>query len=806
MKRQRWLQAKEIVVDAQELPSAQREPFLDEVCKGDSDLRREVDSLLAYEEACISILNGPILHGSGLVPGQRVGPYEIEEALGKGGMGQVFLAKRDDFGKQVAIKLIRKGSLSTDLLNRFHMERAILARLEHPNIAAIYDGGVTHSGEPYFAMEYVAGEPIDDYCRTHELPIRDRLELFLKVCSAVQRAHQSLVIHRDLKPGNILVTDEGEPKLIDFGIAKPLGSELAAEGVATVAGRTLGTPRYASPEQVCGDPVTVGTDIYSLGVVLYELLTGVSPYPLEVLRSGRIGRAILSFDPQKPSAAARYRQPDRQGGIITDSEAANPERSRLNSGQSEVRRLQRRLAGDLDSIVLKALRKEPDERYASAERFADDVHRHLQGLPVDARSGTFVYRVWKFARRNRLRLALTVVLFLVALIAGWQILESNRDAELAEVRAQEGARQILQMRSELLNNLFQKSDLSADREGPIQRLLAIGEERIRERLKGESLATQLESLGLLYHRLGLDQRARGLLQECLTLRQSLYPGDHELTARALTNLAAWHYSTGGYDKAEELYREVLAMRERLGQEEVELVKAISNLGTILMHRGEYQSAENYYRRALKIRLAAYGPDDLDVATSRRSLGNLLYVRGDFDTAEDELREAERVRRLHFADDDHRVAAVQSTLGRVLHTRGDLPEAGRILNAVLDSRREHFGDDAFEVAVTHRDLAALSLDLGNLEKAGAYLAKALPILREEKPGDWQTACAESIWGAYLVKQERYSEAEPYLKQSYLSLKKNRGKNSIYTHDARRRFADLYTALGEPLPVWLRAVKE
>ncbi len=612
-----WQRAKEVLAEAQELDSEVRESFLDEACMGDGALRAEVASLLEYEPLTVDILDGGplLLRTSGRedasggrawqsYEGRRIGPYRVEQVLAEGGMGTVALAVReDDFRQRVALKLIRRGELSEELLSRFTIERQILANLKHPSIAAIYDAGTTEDGVPYFAMEYVEGERIDRYCEAHKLSVRERLELFRQVCSAVQLAHQNLVVHRDLKPGNILVTADGVPKLIDFGIAKALSDDrqepgirpagnpkalsddrqepaarsagnlarlrrhaaLAAQSQDTTQGMSPMTIGFASPEQVRGDPITTATDTYSLGVLLFVLLTGESPYPPAPPDSVGLAWVICSVDPRRPSTAIRRRRPPPSAESTTLSEPVAPEGGQRTFAGSPGRsfeagkrgrgrrRLRRRLAGDLDSIVLKALCKDPGDRYSSVEQLAEDVRRHLTGLPVIAREGTALYRTSKYVRRNWRRLSAAAVLTLVLVASAVLKLQTDRRLERAELeqllateRASDAAFQA-NVLSDLLKNLFIKAfkpDQARGRLPTAPEILARARARITTDLEGEPalLATQLEAMGMVYEALGHYDQARPLLEDSLRLRRRSYNDDHPLLARGLNNLAALFYT------------------------------------------------------------------------------------------------------------------------------------------------------------------------------------------------------------------------------------------------------------------------
>jgi serine/threonine protein kinase len=783
---ERWQLAKEVLADARELEPSARPSFLDEACKGDRALREEVESLLGYEDVEVRILV-PILPGlpgnsadveldSIPYKGQKIGPYRVERGIGEGGMGTVVLAVReDDFGKEVALKLIRREKFSEELLSRFHLERQILANLDHPNVAGILDGGTTEDGLPYFAMEYVDGKPIDRYCDDRKLSIRQRLKLFREVCSAVQAAHQTLVVHRDLKPSNILVTDEGVPKLIDFGIAKPLSPELDLQGLATATGARLMTVRYASPEQVRGEQVTTATDVYSLGVVLFELLTGEMPKSTDSSSVGELERMICDAEPKRPSSATRLTEGD-------DSRRDPKSRS-----------LRRRLAGDLDSIVLKALRKNRQDRYSSVEKLSEDIRRYLEGLPVIAREGTFFYAAKKFGRRNWRPLVVAAVL----LAAMTSVMTSWQSALQSERRGKEAERQAFV----LLTNFFKafRPDEAKGKPLTVGEILERGKEQFTSNLEGEPelLANYLESIGTTYRALGLYEEARTVLEESLELRYGFYDGDHPLLARGLNNLAALFYRMGDYSQAERLYTEALAMRRKLGQKEIDLVKTMNTLASILMIRGEYAEAEKIYQRVLDIRERSWGREDSDVATSLLSLGTLFYVQGDFERAEPPLREALGIRIRAFDPEHTKVASVERTLGKMLHAQGRLQEAEDLLTRVLEVRRKLFGKDHLQVALAKKDLAALRLDQGDLATAERLLTEALDVLRESEPEDsWKLADADSLWGAWLTAEGRYEEAEPFLRRSHQVLKKSRSEHAIYTRDALRRLQDLCAAWGKP----------
>jgi non-specific serine/threonine protein kinase/serine/threonine-protein kinase len=430
-----WDRLSDLFLEALELEPASRETFLSNIAQQDPLLAGKVRSLLAAHEESSGLLDAPPASLRTLAdeprrtvaPGDRIGPYRIVEEIGRGGMGVVFRATRDDesFTKQVAIKLIDPFMRSDEIMKRFRAERQILAMLEHPNIARLIDGGTAEDGSPYLVMEYVAGKPLLAYCDEHRLGLDERLALFLTVCDAVQFAHQHLVVHRDLKSDNILVTGDGSPRLLDFGIAKLLSSETGAPITVTAPMNRMLTPDYASPEQIRGEPAKVAGDVYSLGVVLYELLSGSRPLQFTTRSPEEILRVVTQVDPSPPSS------------VVARSPAGEAARRRGDT----TRRIRRRLAGDLDYVTLKALEKDPSRRYGSVDQLAQDLRRHLDGFPVLARGRSTAYLFSRFVRRHR-AVAVTTGLVLLSLIAGlagttWQASVARRERDLATRRFQD---------------------------------------------------------------------------------------------------------------------------------------------------------------------------------------------------------------------------------------------------------------------------------------------------------------------------------------------------------------------------------
>lgn len=450
MNPERWQLVKQLLDEAIALNDSERGSYLEGACAADLELKGEVESLLSsHEQAGTGFLKSPAINlqkETQTVParaGRRIGVYQIVEEIGRGGMGEIYRAVRADgqYTKEVAIKLVRGGFDTAFVLERFRTERQILATLDHLNIARLLDGGTTEDGIPYLVMELIEGTRIDLYCDERRLSITQRLQLFRQVCGAVQYAHQRLVIHRDIKPSNVLVTTEGVPKLLDFGIAKILDP---AAGAETTIARPM-TPEYASPEQIRGEAITTVSDVYSLGVVLYQLLTGRSPYPGETRSSHELARAVCETEPGLPSVVVLKAHPARAGeevGALTPERVSNPR-------EGSPAKLHRRLAGDLDNIILMALRKEPLRRYASVEQFAEDLHRHLEGLPVAASKGTWRYRAGKFVRRHRVGMV-TGALVVFTLLAG--VAATIRQAKIARAERARAERRFNDVRK-LANSL-----------------------------------------------------------------------------------------------------------------------------------------------------------------------------------------------------------------------------------------------------------------------------------------------------------------------------------------------------------------
>jgi len=717
-------------------PPEERPALLESIYRDDPELRQDVEALLALETEAEGFLLPEPAAEAGLSPGTRIGPYRILELLGQGGMGSVYRAVReDDFEKQVALKIVQRGLANPSLVRRFQLERQILARLDHPNIARLLDGGTTPDGCPYLVMEHVEGVPLDRYCAERGSTLRERLELILPVCSALAFAHQNLVVHRDLKPANILVTTGGVPKLLDFGIARLLDPDESRAGLTRTRERAM-TPGYASPEQVRGEPVTPASDLYSLGVLLYQLLTGRLPCGLDTCGLEEIARRICAEEPQRPGATK-----------------------------------------DVDSIVLKALRKEPRHRYASVEQLAEDVRRYLGGHPVLAREGTVLYRAGKFLGRHRWSLA--AALAVLALLGAFAVREQRR--LLAE--QERSARTI-----EVLRGLLNLADPDQRGDAAVVQVLGRSYRQLAELSAEPDLQVELlGTLGGIHLKLGNVEAARQVIKRSVELWREHHAGDPGGLAVAINNLGALDLKQGAYGSAESLFRQALALQDGTGAAKPEeLVVTLNNLATVLLYRGELAEAEALYRRGLEIRVREHGRDDPRVSYSLRSLGAVLYNRGDLAAAEPLLREALRIRLAAYGPDHSDLASVLDLLGNVRFARGDLDEAGRLYERSLELRRKRLGSEHVDLARSERNLAELRLAQGDLAAARTLLESALARLKKEKvSGDWRIADVESLLGGVLAAEGRREEAGPLLLASYRSLAGTRGGHAAATREARQR---------------------
>ncbi len=812
-----------------ELSGEERQSYLHELAKTDFTLATDLMVLLGEEQALHDEKylehDAQDLFADSKLVGQTFGAYALVEPLGAGGMGSVWLARRSDghFEGTAAVKLLSAALLGPEGAARFRREGTILARLKHPHIAQLIDAGISGAGQPYLVLEYVEGEPIDRWCDGRSLDVPSRLRLFLDVLAAVAHAHSNLVVHRDLKPSNVMVSKDGRVKLLDFGIAKLLATET---GAPTQLTRDLGqafTPAFAAPEQILGETITTATDVYALGALLYLLLAGRHPAGGPGTKPAEMLRAILETDPMGLSEAAHDPRAAEQRG-------STPER------------LRRELRGDLDTIVAKALKKRPEERYGSVTALAEDLRRYLAEEPILARPDSLAYRAAKFARRNARSLAVAAgaVLAITATIAFYGArLAEERDR--VRIEAQKSAQV-----SEFLTGLLTHADpYEADRRDPtVSSLLDAGATRVRQDLaqQPEVERQMLNLLGRIYVRRGAYEQALPLLEEAVALGRRTLGPSREL-AQSLNDLGvAWRQKAQS-DTARATLEEALAMRRQvLGDKHPEVAVTESELGRVLSDQGHLEEAEAHFRTALAIRTEALGPADHETATSRSDLGFLLRSKGDLAGAERLLRQALETTRktrgpLHpdvgtalanlalVANERGNYRAAEAmyrealAIGRAsvgknhpdyaqrlanlagaLRLEGKISEAAATAEEALSVSRPALGPDHPAVARQEVGLARIYLDQGRPAAGETLLRHALEVQqRSYSAEDWRIGSTQSLLGAAEIGLSRFAEAEPHLLRAYEILKVTPGSEGQQSREGREnlaRLVALYEAWGRP----------
>ena len=795
---QDYKQVKELFLKVCNLGTTEQAEVLDRECAGNPVLRGEVQSLLEHHEGPTSFVSpAPLVAPrSPVEPPEKIGVYRVLRELGTGGMGVVYLGVKDDrhFKRHVALKVLKRGMDTEDILGRFDLERQVLGAMNHPNVARLYEAGDTDDGLPYFAMEYVDGSPLDQYCDSRRLRISERLDLFRKVCGAVHYAHQNLVVHRDLKPKNILVTKDGEPKLLDFGISKIINPDLVfGAGGLTAPDRRVMTLEYASPEQVRGEPITTASDVYALGVILYELVSGHRPYHLRTPEDPT--RFICDQDPDRPSTAASRTEeievvgPD--AGLTTSM--ITPEGvSRVREGRPE--RLRRRLAGDIDNIVLMAMRKEPQRRYQSAEQLGEDIRRHLAGLTVIARPDTLGYRSAKFVRRHRLGVGAAAVIALV-LVGG---IASTAYALQGEQRQRIRADNKFQQVRELARVFM------FDFHDEIQELN--GSVKARELL----VTTALDYLDGLVLEVGDDA---GLKRDLASGYDRV--GDIRGGFR--------NPSLGDTGGALQSYRRGLDLREALLAErpdDLELCKELTtsymHVGDILVRRGDVNGALGAYNKALELRQQLAEADPVyrrQVAIGLNNVGSALVSVGQLTRAKEFFdRSLAMRRRLVMEDPDNtlkqRDVSVQLLdLGDTLVDMGDPGGALQWYQEALDIREQLLwqepanGRRKRDAGVADYLIGTALLSLGRPEAATAHIDRCLILFEENARGDpydarsgKDLALAHEL-GGRLKAQTGDAAGALRSYQTFQSLMLTLAEADPQNHDYQARVADSYERLAE-----------
>ncbi len=752
MNPERFQRVEEVYFRVRDLPPDRRGAALAELCAGDDAVRGEVERLLSAElpagflaTPALGLGGGELLASVGggeredALVGHAVGPWRIDRLIGAGGMGAVYLASRADgaFEGFSAVKVVKRGMDTDEILRRFRDERRTLANLKHPNIATVLDAGSLPDGRPYLVMEYVAGMPITDYCREHNLGVRERLRLFVSVCGAVQFAHQNLVVHRDLKPGNIFVTPDGVVKLLDFGIARVLTPGGTAPSVTVVDERRL-TPEYASPEQVEGRGVTTASDLYSLGVVLYELLSGRQPYRFETRTVSEIQRVVGTQAPSPPSAAA------------------------AGAGPGPTARLARELRGDLDNIVMMAMRKEPQRRYASAERFAGDIEAYLRGFPVSARRDTVAYRARKFVGRNRVGVAAAAVAVLAmaagSAVVAWQAGVAKRQRDQAFV-ARDQSEAIAKFLRDMLASANPQTGQGED--VTVREVLDRTAQEIGAGLSAQPLvrAAVRSAIGTTYLALGDYEEAERHVRAAYEERLKLVGERHHDTVESKIDLATVFYTTGRLPEAEALLREALGtFREIRGEHNLDVARTQNNLGAVLRAQGRFAEAGEALERAIEIRRAAAGPLSLELAESLNNYAGVLNGLKRPADAERVLAESLEIRRQLLPKGHPLVAQSLSNLGVMIATQGDLARAEPYFRESLEMARESLGDDHPDLTTAYNSLATVLWLRGDFAGAEPLMREVVRLRTRAFPaGDARIAQGRLTLARVLGKLERAEEA-------------------------------------------------
>ena len=812
-------------------PDEQRQQ-LDARFPDEPHLRDEVRSLLANDTA-EDFLDSPAFdHAQGIftddeaddddLVGAHLGPWRIVEPIGRGGMGAVYLAQRADgeFDQQVAIKVVKRGMDTDEIVRRFRDERRLLARLQHPAIARLYDGGVTDDGRPYLVMEHIVGKPIDAYCRDRRLSIAQRLDLFRNVCDAVQYAHRNLIVHRDLKPANILVTDDGDAKLLDFGIARLIEEDADVESTVTRPGRRMLTPQYASPEQLLGEPITTASDTYSLGVILYLMITGRHPFEGEMNTPESAARAVIEQEPERPSTAFRTRI----------------DRDARDALHADVPRTWKR---DLDNIVLMALRKEPERRYASVQQLSEDIRRYTVGLPVMARADTLAYRTSRFMQRNAAGVAVAVII-LICLVAGivgtsWQAVRATRaqTVAVAEARKAEEVRIFLE-------DMLRAADpeLAMGNEITVRMVLDEAAERVDTDFADQpDIRAELHlTIGRTYHSLGLLADSRVHCDQAIQLVSELHGAESMEYADALVWRARADRELGDFDPAIRDFKIALEICESIDDTEGVFL-ALHALGRCYRDIGDHEEAIKYLKSAIELTdepTQAGRPISNVVFT----LVNVYINKGDFEAAAEIYRDT--LQRMENLDEEadqtirqlvdelstrepgtpieeggvqllkllyesflalfgpydvESLGALNNYALFVVEYAGDL-ELGEELSVLAVERHQHvFGPNHPNTLTVRNNLGQLWEYVGKYEEAEAELRDVLEIrLQVLGPDHFSVAETCNNLASVVHQRGRIDEAEILYRQALEILLKNVEPDHMHVLATRNNLAHIYSSRG------------
>lgn len=859
----RWQRIQDIFHEAADLPACDRQAFLQSACADDQKLMSEVSAMLEQDSAGISLLDQQLaevvqqtMAAPSSLPTKEFVPYRILGVLGEGGMGVVYLAERTDLGNQVAIKVLRDAWLSPSRRERFASEQRTLAQLNHPAIAQLYDADTLPDGTPWFVMERVEGVPVTKYCQQHNSPLEERLQLFRAICEAVQYAHGNAVIHRDLKPSNILVKNDGSVRLLDFGIAKQMES-LDVPLDQTMTGLRLMTPAYAAPEQIRGDRIGTYTDVYSLGVILYELLTGQLPFDLSNLTPAEAATVITEHEPGKPSTGAK-----RVGGKIGSLTLNKP------------------AWADLDVLCLTAMHKDPQRRYRSVEALIRDVGHYLNGEPLEARADTLGYRMAKFVRRNRR--AVTATALVSAVVISLVVFFTMRLAKARNAALAEAAR--TQRVQQFMMNLFEGGDEAVGPAADMKVLTMVDRGVQQAQALSNDPKVQAElygTLGSIYEKLGkLDQgevllqqareqrrklfgadspqvaeslvalgelkadqahldEAEQLVRQGLDIDKRLLPPNHPAIAQAtsalgkiledrgqyeqsivvlneavqlqsasgrvtpdlaasLSELANSQFYAGHYDISDALNRRVLAMHRQLyGDNHPLVADTLINLAEIQVQAGHYEQAEQFDRQALTITEAWYGPEHPETASAMTLLGRVLVYEKHYDEAADLLQKALAVQEKVYGPVHPRVASALNDLGKVAQYRGKLDEAEADFRRMADIYRTVYHDHHYLIAVALSNLGSVYLEKKQYARAEQLFREVIKRFTDTLSADHvNTGIARVKLGNALLLERRFGEAEEETRAGYEIVAAQKAPNANWLLRARQDLLQEYGALNQP----------
>jgi eukaryotic-like serine/threonine-protein kinase len=807
----KWARIQELFNQAADMPLADRGAFLDKECGNDAGLRKELEALLSSDAGPPS--NSPqsgirasvLTQAVGLslskvqrdrraeLVGSVVGAYRLTSVLGHGGAGTVYLGERADrqYSARVAVKILDH-TLHDDIAHRFLAERQILANLNHPHIAKLFDAGETGNSQPYLVMEYVHGEPVDRYCDNNKLTIKQRLQLFLKVCEAVQYAHQNLVVHRDLKPGNILVTPDGTPKLLDFGIAKLLDGQPNKAGPVTsqpltrMNDRVL-TPEYASPEQILGQNITTTSDVYALGIVLYELLAGTRPYQVNVVSQLELERIICILDPPWPTQVLQQIRDGKHQGL----EIAKIAEARSISSK----RLQHELDGDLDAITMRALRKEADQRYNSVEQLIDDVERYLSNAPVLARQGNWLYYSRRFVSRHWIGVSASAAV-IVTLVATAAVLsyQNQRIKEQRDLANQESER--AESVSNFMLDVFNSSDPfeSQGKQVTAKELLDKAGAQINNDLtqQPEVRARLMANIGKAYQRQSQPEVAIKYLQDALQLLRNQPSTSTIVLAKSLDSLANAQRDAGDYGSAQASLTEAMSVlnKDAVDQKSVYL-QVLTDLARVNLRQTKFQQSEQRFREALTVARTLYGNAHPETATLLGSLGQVMMYQGQLAAAVSFTREAVAIDHATLNENHPDRIAMDLALAIALSKLGKTDEATTISIDALNRLKFLYGSRNIKVSHALDILATLSQRKQQWDAAERYMREAVDITASAlgsnniNTADLQTGLAQ-----ILIRRQRYREAEMELDKALVFLRSPQNQNSQYLASAEYMLADVY----------------